>query len=68
MLERNGADLVGFIEARGYIPNRDLKALAADQLVFLADPSADQHLVSNPKKNFMPGVFWKLEDLGLVTP
>lgn len=66
MLERNGADFRGFIEARVFVPNRSLSALASDGLVFLADPSADEHLVSNPNHDFMPGVYWKLENLGLV--
>ncbi|GAW27509.1 hypothetical protein [Carboxydocella sp. ULO1] len=44
-----------------YVPNKNLKELAANKLVFLADPSADEHLIANPKKDFMPGLFWKLD-------
>ena len=47
---------------------KNIEQLAQSPFVFLVDPSADNHLVSNPKKKTMPGVFWKLEDNDLVVP
>lgn len=59
-------DFIGFIEVVAEIPNARLKDLATDRHVFLVDPSADSHFVSNPEKDYMPGVFWALEDLGML--
>jgi hypothetical protein len=59
---------MGFTELVVSVPTRNLQALANDSRVFLVDPSADKKLVSNPKGDFMPGLFWRLEDLGMVIP
>lgn len=66
-MKQNNSEFKGFIEVVGTIPNKNLQALASENFVFLVDPSADTHLVSNPKKRHMPGVFWQLEDNNLVT-
>ncbi|MFC4767846.1 hypothetical protein, partial [Effusibacillus consociatus] len=67
LLTGNQATFKGFIELVATVPNSQLKALTADQLVFLADPSADDHFVSNAKNEYMPGVFWNLEDTNMVS-
>ncbi|GAV25600.1 hypothetical protein ciss_15330 [Carboxydothermus islandicus] len=66
MIKRNDAVFKGFIEIVANVKREKLVSLSEDKLVFLVDPSADKHLISNPKKKFMPGVFWNLEDNGLV--
>jgi len=68
MVSSNNAVFKGFIEIAGYVKVKNIDQLAHSQFVFLVDPSADNHLVSNPKKKTMPGVFWKLEDNDLVVP
>lgn len=44
------------------VPVDQIEALEQDKQVFLVDGSGDPHFVSNPKKKYMPGVFWNLED------
>lgn len=66
MVSSNNAVFKGFIEIIGYVKVKNIDQLAKNQSVFLVDPSADNHLVSNPKEKTMPGVFWKLEDNSLV--
>lgn len=62
----NNDEFQGFIEIMAEVPNKNLKPLINNPLVYLADPTADNHLVYNPKNNPMPGVFWSLEDTGMV--
>lgn len=50
------------------MPNGSLVNLAHDKLVFLVDLSADTHFVSNPDNDYMPGVFWDLEELKMIDP
>lgn len=61
------ASFKGFIEIVGYVPNEKLVAMSNDKQIFLADPSADEHLNNNPKRDFMSGLFWNLEDLGMIS-
>ncbi len=65
-LSGNEATFKGFIEAVAYIPSKNLKENINDKLVFLADPSADKHLVNNPRGKFVSGVYWHLEDLNML--
>ncbi|MFO7296423.1 MAG: hypothetical protein C0P72_010450, partial [Clostridia bacterium] len=66
ILSQNEAVFKGFIEAVVVIKNKDLQELKNEKLVYLADPSADEHFVSNPKHDSMPGVYWELEKYNLV--
>lgn len=56
----------GIIEIVARVPNSKLQALAANESIFLVDPSADKSLVSNPNNDYMPGAFWDLEDYNLT--
>jgi hypothetical protein len=64
---QNKSEFKGFIELIGTVPSKKLQALASENFVFLVDPSADSHLVLNPKMDYVPGAFWKLEDNNMVT-
>jgi hypothetical protein len=64
---RNDAVVKGFIEIVAMVPNSHLKTLSSDNLVFLVDTSGDEHFVSNPKKKYVPGVFWNLEDNNMIS-
>ncbi|ADG83583.1 hypothetical protein [Thermincola potens] len=66
VLSENEADLKGFIEAVGYVPNKKLRELSEDKLLFVVDPSADDYFVDNPKKKCLKGLFWELEDYGMI--
>ncbi|GEN36377.1 hypothetical protein [Aneurinibacillus danicus] len=57
----------GFIEIVAKVPNKELVNVKKDEDVFLADVSADNHLISNPKNKTMPGLFWDLEENQMVT-
>lgn len=66
MLDSHDATLKGFIEIVAYVPNGNLQKLKNDRLVFLVDPSADRNLTQNPEGDFMPGLFWTLEDFDML--
>jgi len=66
MISSNERVFQGFIEAVGHIQVENIDKLCKNELVFLVDPSADQRFFYNPDKKSAPGVFWKLEEYGLV--
>ncbi|MGM0882157.1 MAG: hypothetical protein ACQEXQ_14105 [Bacillota bacterium] len=67
MMNSNNAEFKGFIEIIANVKNKNLESLADDSLVFLVDPSADELLSQNPKKNPAYGAFWKLEDNKMIS-
>ncbi|MFC4767536.1 hypothetical protein [Effusibacillus consociatus] len=67
IMTQNDATFKGFIEIVATVPNANLQGLASDQLVFLVDSSGDEHFVFNPKKKYVPGVFWDLEDTNMIS-
>jgi hypothetical protein len=66
MINRNDAVFKGFIEIVADVPVAKLQSLETDKSVFLVDPSGDPHLVENPKKKYMHGVFWDLENKNMI--
>lgn len=66
--ENPNSSFVGIIELVAEVPATKALALNLDDNVYLVDPSADSKLVENPTNDYMPGLFWRLEDEGSVPP
>jgi len=75
MLQRNNSEFKGFISVIVNIKNEDIQKLRNDKIIFLIDPSADTHFVSNPKHEktnswdgYAPSLFSELEKNKLLNP
>lgn len=64
--ENSNASFVGVIELVAEVPAAQAIALNLDGSVYLVDPSADSRLVENPTEDYMPGLFWQLEEKGII--
>ena len=61
LLQRNEADVKGYIEAVAFVPSIKFELLMSDKNVFLADASADNAFSHNPAGEKAQGLFWSLE-------
>ncbi|HAA89020.1 MAG: hypothetical protein XD63_1665 [Thermoanaerobacterales bacterium 50_218] len=57
---------IGIIDVVGHLEAEKFAEVQSDPRVFLVDNSCDEIFVYNPKHKYMPSLYWKLEDLGLI--